>query len=305
MGRVIWVWLVLSALLLTGQAFALERQLAGIRLGQSAIELLTNQEYLSPLFVGPIGLSITPAPVAFPVSQPVTQPGAPYGAASVYQPPAAMGPAVAGDRRFAEEEEPGVTPSRAMPPTGLPSGSTSAPLPTYGPTATYRPYGPTSPAAATSALPGGWLWLYRRPGGVYIMAEMNADGKVSSVTVQGKAYAGSQTARGVRLGDSYSRVLSLYGYPDNTQNEGAHFVLRYYDHGLTFRLYQMKVAIIVLTSQPMAGPAAAAGWPGMMPSIPTGAAAPGVSSGPGAGGPYGLRGPPVDEDEPGVTPRFK
>jgi hypothetical protein len=32
--------------------------------------------------------------------------------------------------------------------------------------------------------------------------------------------------------------------------------------------------------------------------------APGVSPGSGTAGSYGLRGPPVDEDEPGVTPRF-
>jgi hypothetical protein len=126
------------------------------------------------------------------------------------------------------------------------------------------------------------LWLYRRPGGVFILAEMNADGKVYAVTVQGRAYGGAQTTRGVRLADSYTRILSLYGYPDSSQNEGTHFVLRYYDHGLTFRLYQMKVAVITLSSQPMAapspaGPAVSAiqAPPGLMPSAPIVPQAPG------------------------------
>jgi hypothetical protein len=292
MGKPIWVWVVVFVLLLTGQAFALEKQLGGIRLGQSAIELLTNRDFLSPGFVGPVGLAISPTPMAIPAGQFAAQPVPPFVTPPMMRPGAPYPAAPAATEEYMAFELPlqavpyGAVRQAPAPSAPYTSRPGAAPMPTYAGSAAYRPSGPVSPAAAAGAPLAGVLWLYRRPGGVFILVEMNADGKIYGVTVQGRAYGGAQTARGVRLGDSYTRILSLYGYPDSNQNEGAHFVLRYYDHGLVFRLYQMRVAVITLTSQPMAAPSPAAVQPGFARPAPVAPQLPGAPGAPPAGEEY-------------------
>jgi hypothetical protein len=213
--RLLSVGLLVAITLLTAGvgAWAVESGLAGIKIDQSAVDLLKQSGLGEPLFIGPTGVTVgeaagakgpnAPAPVAAPAAP--VYPINPYG-------------------------RPTVTP--------------------------VSPMAPATPLVTLGQLVPQLYWLYPR-GGETLVVGIRNDGSVASVQVTGVG-GPSRTARGIGLGSPYQRVLSTYGFPDQTINVGSLIVARYQEDGLTFTLASMTVNSILLEANPsvLAAPSA-------------------------------------------------
>ena len=277
------------ALVALPQAQAIEQGLAGIRLGQPALDLLDLKPYGPPQFIGPVGAVTTWGIVAPEATMPAgTVPGGGYGAA----------PMAPGVPRTA-------TPTLGGRRTGVPGGlrislggrggfGSSAAAPTPRPPGFGLGLGAAqplaAPAAAFAGAGGGPIyWLYSQ-GGAQVAVGIDPDGKVSSIVVSGRSYPAAKTEGGVRLGDSYTSVLDKYGFPDSTQNAGGGLVLQYANAGLTFTLQSMRVQTIALATPAFSG-GVVPGTPGRPAAPPAGygARALGAAAAPRAGSASGAR----------------
>lgn len=76
------------------------------------------------------------------------------------------------------------------------------------------------------------LWIYERPNDVRLEFLINEDGRVAQISAAapaGRAYPGAQTARGVRLGSDFVRVMEAYGNPERHRLlPGLRFYETYY-----------------------------------------------------------------------------
>ena len=253
---------VMVVSLVATQALAVESGLAGVRIGESALQLLTKPTFGPPAYIGPIGLSVSreaaaPSPFAAAVPVPTSY-------------------------------SPGAATYRAGTPAGAYSPAATRAAPAYG--APGLGAAPAQPPPLEPVM----VWLYRRMPNTLILVELHAEGKVTGVIVDGTSSLAAETARGVRLGASYEAILAAYGYPDQTVNEGQNLILRYLYDGLTFRLSNMRLAAIRLSVNPLSaipggggarvmGTPAAVGVPAPSPAAPA-APAPGVAY-PGAPAP--------------------
>jgi len=244
--------LIAAALTVVPQADAIELGLAGVTLGQRALDLLDLKPYGPPPFIGPLGAVTTwgIAPLGAPGAGPGAAPGAGYG-------PTGSAPSVYGAPGYAA----GPAPTRTARPPGLrlsfgrrTTTRTTAAAPRGG-------RGPARPlAAATTGLGGGIIyWLYNMPGGARVVLGIEASGKVRSIVLSGQSYPAAKTEGGVRLGDSYTSVLDKYGFPDTTHNLGGSLVLGYGKAGLTLTLNKMRVQTIALAKPGAAGAMASGG----------------------------------------------
>jgi hypothetical protein len=273
---------VTAAFTVLPQAQAVEQGLAGIRLGQPALDLLDLKPYGPPQFLGPVGAvttwGIKPPETATPVG------GAPAGITPGYGP--APTPAAGGGARISLGSRPGplgglqfgfgagrrATPSPAAPAAPL----ARPPALQFGFGASRTSQTPTLGAAQPRAVPSAALagegggpiyWLYSF-GSTQVAVGIDADGKVSSIVLSGPSYPAAKTEGGVRLGDSYTSVLDKYGFPDSTQNIGVGLVLQYASPGLTLTLQNMRVRVIALARPAPVGEAVP-GRPGA-PTAPPG-----------------------------------
>ena len=250
--------LIAAAFALAPRAEAVEQQLGGVRLGQPAVELLNQKPYGVPDFFGPNGATTT------------------YGIESP-QPPGAPG---------------GPAPRVGAPAVGAPMGGLGGGELWGGLSGSREPSGPPGlmpaagpmVAAPIATQQGAQLyWLYNL-GGARVVLGITADGDVDSIVIAGRSYPGAVTARGVKLGDSYTSVIEKYGFPDSTQNAGANLMLSYAGAGLTLTLSDMRVTTIALARQ---APAAPVAMPGLGVPPAAGAAA---QPQPIGGGLFGRRG---------------
>jgi hypothetical protein len=245
--------LAASWALLAPRANAIENSLAGVRLGQRALDLLDLQGYGAPEFLGPLG-SVTTWGIPQSTTPIGGAPAGAYGAApGMAGSAAAAAPTVTPQTALRGPVPSGASfrfgfSSRARGTTGAATGATT---PRYAPAAPIAPSAPAgaaaTPAAVAAAGEGGTVyWLYRKPGGVQVVVGISPSGKVNSVVLSGPSYPPAKTEGGVRLGDTYTAVLDKYGFPDGTQNVGANLVLRYANAGLTVTLANMRVQTIAL-----------------------------------------------------------
>ncbi len=118
------------------------------------------------------------------------------------------------------------------------------------------PAGIGLPSVGLRTTPGGMMYeqettlIYERPGGVIYEFLVNKDGYV----VQAKAIGYedksglARTSRGIKLGDTYQKVVAAYGWPKEHQNMGATLYIRYPDHHVAFQLYDNKVVSIIVAA---------------------------------------------------------
>ncbi len=224
------VLVVAAACLLVPPAHAAELQLAGIRLGQQAMELFSQEPYGPPLFFGPAGTTITwgiaptaAAAPAAPISYGVAAPAAPAAPAAAPAAGVIMRPS------FAPEEE-----ELAAPPAGPMTGIAEFAQPMAAPVV-------APPPQAAGAI----YWFYS-VAEAQVVIGIDAGGGVQSILVTGRSWAGGATQRGVRLGDGYLSVLDKHGFPDSTTGAGGNLVLSYAEARLTVTLVNLRVASILL-----------------------------------------------------------
>jgi hypothetical protein len=118
------------------------------------------------------------------------------------------------------------------------------------------PGGVGLPSIGLRTTPGGTMLeqettlIYERPGGVIYEFLVNKDGYV----VQAKAIGYedrsglARTSRGIKLGDTYQRVVAVYGWPKEHQNLGATLFVRYPNHHVAFQFYDNKVVSIIVAA---------------------------------------------------------
>jgi len=226
MPRAVWACLILLVCLTaaSSSAWAVERGLAGVRLGDNALSLLTNSNFGQPNYIGPIGsLGIPePEPVVEPSASGPTGPGG-----RVVRPNAeAIG---VGDRlaRGATQEVRGGRGERGG-----------------------RGGGTQSPGGARASTPGegaGMYWYYRRPGAVVLVLTLSPTGDVTALTLTGTTpYAAGRTTRNIGLTSSYMEIIAQYGYPDQVVTMGSAVEMTYVDHGVRFHLEGMRVTDIAI-----------------------------------------------------------
>jgi hypothetical protein len=223
MPRAVWACLIALVCLTaaSSSAWAVERGLAGVRLGDNALSLLSNSNFGQPHFIGPIGALGMPEP------EPVVQPSAsgPAGPEGRVVRPSAQ--AIASGERLARGTTQEVRGGR-----GERGGGTQ------------RPGGATASARDEGA---GMYWYYRRPGAVVLVLTLTPTGDVTALTLTGNTpYAPGRTTRNIGLTSSYMEIIAQYGYPDQVVSMGSAVEMTYVDHGVRFHLEGMRVTEIAI-----------------------------------------------------------
>jgi len=144
------------------------------------------------------------------------------------------------------------------------------------------------------------VYIYRGKGGSTYSFVLNKDGRVVQISAHGyKPDPKVRTARGISLGDPYSKVVKAYGYPQEHQYYGDVILARYNKLGVAFQLdakTNKVMAIVVAAGIPqLSGPGfvglGGSQQPGGMPGGPTAGMGGGPTGGPPpAGGGMGGKG---------------
>ena len=298
MGRALraGVVLIVIGVVVSSWAGAVERELAGVRLGQKALDLLTKAGFGQPDYIGPLATFGEMAGPEGTGAETLAAPGA--GQAG---PTGPAGSTRGGRRAMGMGQAPGATGSLGMAAGprlgvsltgGMMGGAGRGMRAGRGAGAarggargaargggTARAGGAgraggaarTRAGAATAGLAGpGMYWYYHRIADVVLVLSLDRTGMVTAITLTGTfPYRGGRTSRGIGLSSTYMDIIAQYGYPDRTAIQGTAVQLTYVDHGVRFQLEGMKVREIAIGSYVTAGVEAA---PGQAPESTTPAA---------------------------------
>lgn len=241
MGKTTWTWAGLALLVCIASpcAWAVERELAGIRLGDKALDLLDRPGYGEPGFIGPLG-AISVA------SQREQQ--APAAARSAGGRSGPAGPRARGSRARGGMGARGARGGGGAMAGGRAGGVVGGRAQTRG---------------GAEVAERGMYWYYRRPGGAVVVLTLDLAGEVQAITLTGNMpYSAGRTTRGTGLTSSYMEIIAQYGYPDQIVSGGTVLELTYVDHGVRFTLDSMRVTEIAIGAHiaaaaevaPVAGP---------------------------------------------------
>jgi hypothetical protein len=247
-------WAIIAATLTSmsaNAAFAalpVERAMAGVSVGSKGIVVL--RKYGNPTDVTPgLGALLPPNTVATtgPNAAPATAPGIPPGAGGPYN-PYAMGPG-------------GLPPG--IPPVG---GTNQLQQGLSNLANTYNSYlnedsGSLSPAGADTSATGMdetglnsglTTWTYEKlRKGPRIDFRLDEDGSVVEMCAFGtKPSPLTRTARGVNLGDPYGKVMRMYGFPDQSVQQGDILTVSFAKSAhIAFQFYKLKLVRIDIAKQ--------------------------------------------------------
>jgi len=174
---------------------AAELQLAGIRLGRSALTVI--QKYGNPSEV-----RVGTAPQAQPAAQAYT-------------------PTTPGGMLFPAPETSGMPFLPGMPTSATPFG---APMP-QGFSGVPSPTGAPTGQAVQSA--PEVTWIYRFPRNKTLEFIISPDGRVVQIAAYGVEWPGVSTSKGIRLGQTYKDVILSYGFPESHGRMGIELVAKY------------------------------------------------------------------------------
>ena len=279
MGRALraGVVLIIVCVAVSSWAEAVERELAGVRLGQKALDLLTKPGFGQPDYIGPLATLGTMAPPPGTQTQEQLAPGGGQGGPTG---PARRGgaggrgmrmgqaPASAGSLGVATGPRVGVSLTgrmggggrgggRGMRAGGRGGGGRGGGGRAGGGRAVGGGRARTSAAAGSTEGPGMY-WYYGRTADVVLVLTLDRVGVVRAITLSGTfPYRAGRTSRGIGLASTYMDIIAQYGYPDNTAILGTSVQLTYVDHGVRFQLEGMKVREIAIGAYVTAGVAAA------------------------------------------------
>jgi hypothetical protein len=255
-------WVVSTAalaVLATGAstaALAPERRLAGITVGSKAVLVLRrygNPSVVSPGLVDQVG-SAAAGGGAGGAANPYapgpggTPPGASgYPGASSYRP---GGGAPGGGYPGASSYRPGGGYPGASRPGEY--GSNPGSLPPAG------SEGAAGDGGAATDDTGLVTWTYRQfKNGPQLSFRVDEDGRVAEVVARGfRPTPLARTGRGITLGDSYGKVLRVYGFPEDSVAQGDVMTIKYNRAQIGFRFYRLKVVAIAVAMPKRASNAA-------------------------------------------------
>jgi len=134
------------------------------------------------------------------------------------------------------------------------------------------------------------IYLYRAKGGSTYLFQFNKDGRVVQISAYGRRPDPRvRTSRGVGFNDPYSKVVTLYGHPDEHAFSGDIYVIRYNKLGVAFQFdakTNRVTGIFVAAGIPTLGAGFSQLGGGGNPQM----GGPQASGGPGLGGPPGRGG---------------
>jgi hypothetical protein len=177
---------------------------------------------------------------------------------------------------------------------------------------------PALPGPASANGGGGGLitWIYDNPRGVtgdtlMVTFDDGNNGAVTTVRVLGLRPYPAMTRGGIRLGDTFARVLARYGYPDMTMPmDYNHTAVYYFNSNVAFGFQgngpSMRVDSITIGigEEPQAGATATGARPAMGGMMGGPAGYPGMGGRPGGmGGPAGYPGMGGPAGYPGMGGR--
>ena len=224
--------------------WAVEQELAGVRLNQKALSVLQNESYRMPDYIGPLGgYGLVQAQPAGPTGAGGTGAygASPYlGAAPGYRPYPGAGagyPSLYGGSSAGALPPPYAAIAGAVP--GVSAGT--AGMAPFSGTAGMAPFSAAAGGLGAAGGPAQELtglvyWLYQKPNRTKAILGINRQGVVTTITVQGTRYLAATTSRGLTLGDSFEKIVREYGYPDRTEYVGNGLELSYVDHDLKFQV---------------------------------------------------------------------
>jgi hypothetical protein len=149
------------------------------------------------------------------------------------------------------------------------------------------------------------VYMYRVKGGSTYLFQFNKDGRVVQISAYGRRPDPRvRTSRGVGFNDPYSKVVTLYGHPDEHAFSGDIYVIRYNKLGVAFQFdakTNRVTGIIVAAGIPTMGAGFSQlgggnpqmGGPAGGPQAPSGGPGLGGPPGRGAGGPPSMAGPAI------------
>lgn len=188
-------------------ASAAEIELAGIRLGRSALTIIQKYGNPSEIRVGA-------------QSQVQGQPG--MEAQSPMNP---MGPMV------------GMSAAEGM---GIPGMGMDMGMPGMG-----APLVPGQQIQRKG--PPEVVWIYRFPKNKTLEFIVSPDGRVMQIAAYGVEWPGIGTALGIRLGDTYKDVILKYGFPESHDKTGIELIAKYSDkHRAVFTFVGRIVVAITI-----------------------------------------------------------
>jgi hypothetical protein len=213
-----------AILFFVSSGLAAEVQLAGIRLNDPVMNLITRAGWGLPEGIGPIAQT-----GAAPAS--ARAGGATTASASreVAPLPVETVPSRTGTNRL-----------------GRPGGTIASPA--------------QQKAGASAAADKGELrgtaglqyWLYSKSNGLRIVIGVEPAGNIATINVQGPPNNQVRTSRGIGLGSSYFDLINFYGYPEASQPIAGGLRVNYADQDVTFQLQNLQVTEITIGTPPAA-----------------------------------------------------
>jgi len=294
MRRTCWISLALLILGVTisSGAWAVERQLAGVRLGEKALSLLDKPGFGQPNYIGPIGT------IALPSADQTGGAGAGGAGRSGPSGPtgATTGPNLTGGMRGGGGRGGGGRGGGMRGGGGRGGGGRGGGMRGggggggrgggmrgggggRGGGGRGGGRGGRGGGGATGARGGGgggvsgagMYWYYRRAAGAVMVLSLTLTGEVKAITLSGALpYNAGCTTRNIGLASSYMDVISRYGYPDQTVSLGNAIELTYVDHGVRFTLEGMRVTRIAIGAEIVGAVEAAPATPAPEAAPPVG-----------------------------------
>jgi hypothetical protein len=205
---------------------AAELQLAGIRLGRSAITVLQKYGNPSQVVVG---------------AQTVTTLSGSSSASGMPGMPAAGG--------IPGMPMPGGMPGMpgGMPGMPMPGGMPGMPMPGGMPGMPAMSGSSSQAASSQSATIEEVTWIYKLSKSKSLEFIINRDGHVVQIATYGVEWPGMHTSLGIGLGSTYKDIIRKYGWPESHEKKGIELVMKYPDkHRVTFTLLDQTVVGITI-----------------------------------------------------------
>jgi hypothetical protein len=112
---------------------------------------------------------------------------------------------------------------------------------------------------------GMQYWLYSKSGGGKIILAVEPSGNIANITAQGPPNNQIRTSRGIGLGSSYFDLINFYGYPEVSQPIPSGLRVVYSDQDVIFILQNLRVTEITVGRPPAVSTSANSRRPTGMP----------------------------------------
>lgn len=117
----------------------------------------------------------------------------------------------------------------------------------FGTSPTPTPMLPMGQQAPQKMAPPEVTWVYKFPKNKTLEFIINPDGRILQIAAYGVDWSSIRTSRGITLGDTYRDVVLKYGFPESHEKSGLQLMAKYPDkHRAVFTLVGKTVVGITI-----------------------------------------------------------